>query len=80
MGTDRTERPGAAIPILCLLVIVGMIVGTLVGFHLTNQYWQTVAVDAGHATWFVEDHQKKWRWLQPCNFEAGTPAPKTEGE
>jgi len=29
--------------------------------------WQELAVEQGHAEWYIEDHEKEFRWLEPCN-------------
>ena len=49
------------------LIVVGVLVvlvgfGLLCGHELTNKAWKKEAVEMGHAEWYIQDHERQWRW------------------
>lgn len=52
-----------------LAIVVGYLILTgiilVVSKFRINEKWRRDAVDQGHAEWFIDGHNKAWRWKQP---------------
>jgi len=40
-----------------LTILVAVITGVA-----THSAWENSSVESGHAEWYIEKHEKKWRW------------------
>jgi hypothetical protein len=53
-------------PRLVISVLIGMLAvagaAFMAGWSVSKQAWKVAAVEVGHAEWYVDNHQQKWRW------------------
>ncbi len=63
MAEEKEKRDNARFAAVVMLVIfMFSAVGVFSGWHLAKGAWRREAVEKGHAEWYVEDHDKEWRW------------------
>ncbi len=68
MNDEKSDEKDTNPKVIPTLVAIGTLaLGLLLGMALDENKFTEVAVERGHAEWYIEDHEREWRWKK-CDF------------